>query len=404
MAYGNPNVKFQPKPAKKPFRPHRDRQRPQFRPVSPKVVTTDPATVSPRISVGKVFATVGKSVAPLVASILSPSRVADATINWGPEIHNNFVNAPPDLKEMVISEPEPLNVPVPVGKPYPFNQVDMIRPPIPEIPWADFKTWSYPGVTHSPKVGTTIINVPDFIVYEPIPLEADPYYDLWNIPDDLTFEDLFPETMLRNRHISKTTPETFPKTRSRVNEYGVTIEISRVNVKRKKVTRVKIRPTRQRASKPRKMDRKANRKWIKLAHKFISLTYGTYTEIIDFLEALAWNSYKINHRGNKVPAMALEKGHLGNILIGVMEGKYQLDTDQFLVDVVFMQAQDYIQGKLSKALVKEAIDSGGWNNPMGPQAFVNNINKSIKGLPLDVDNSWVEQQFNKGKDYVSKTF
>ena len=102
--------------------------------------------------------------------------------------------------------------------------------------------------------------------------------------------------------------------------------------------------------------------------------------------------------------MALEKGHLGNILIGVMEGKYELDTDQFLVDVVFMQAQDYIQGKLSKALVKEAIDSGGWNNPMGPQAFVNNVNKSLKDMPLDVDNSWVSQQFEKGKDYVSKTF
>jgi hypothetical protein len=142
-----------------------------------------------------------------------------------------------------------------------------------------------------------------------------------------------------------------------------------------------------------------NRRWIKLAHMLISLTYGTYTEIMDFLQCLAWNSYQMRN-GKKIPAMALSKGSLHEILIGVMEGRYDVDMQGLMVDFTFMQLQDFIIGRFSKALVKQAIDTGGWQSPIGPQAFNRKMFDDSILRNYGLDHSWLQQQYEKGKDYV----
>lgn len=396
MAYGNPVIKPQPRPAV-PRPSERQRNWPANKRVAPKVVTTDPQTTNPRISVPKIAGIVGKTLAPFIASIMSPTRVADATIDWGPELYNNFIDAPPDLKRMVVSEPLAPNIPIPPEmKPYPFNQMSMIRPPIPEIPWAQFPDYNLPGFTKSPIKGTMDINVPDYTVIEPIPFEADPTHDVWDIPHEIPWDVIFPDVVPPRGPHRETEKFRNPRL-SRVNERGITIELSKLPNGR---PRIRIRPQRQRASKPRRSDQKANRKWLKVTHMLISITYGTYTEIMDFLEALAWNSYQMRN-GKKIPAMPLEDGNLINILTGVLEGKYDVDMQQLIVDYAYMQLQDFLIGKMSQGIVSQAIDTGGWQSPIGPEAFVNKMfdNEALKDY--QVDNSWIKSQFEKGMNYVS---
>ena len=310
MAYGNPVIKPQPTPVT-PKPPHKDDYRwPANKRVAPKVVTTVPEVTNPRISVDKILKLVGKTVAPFVAAALSPTRVADATIGWGPELYNDF-DTVATLNDMVIAPPSPYNIPT---ETYVQAFSNYERPILPEIPWADYKTNILPGYTKSPKKGTLIVTVPDYEIAEPIPMDADPAHDIWKVPEDVPFERLYPQP--QDDPAPGIVPEIMPKVQSRVNETGVTLELSKAGPS----LRLKVRPTKQRASVRRRKDVKANRKWLKATHMLISVTFGTYTEILDLLEALAWNSYAMRN-GKKVGAMPLENGKLLNILTGVLEGK-----------------------------------------------------------------------------------
>jgi hypothetical protein len=390
MAYGNPVIKQQPTPVT----PKKPKNRfPANRRVAPKVITTIPEVTNPRISVDKILKLVGKTVAPYVAAALSPTRAADATIDWGPELYNDF-DTIATLNDMVIAPPAPYNIPTET-----FVQAfsNYERPTLPEIPWADYKTSTLPGYTKSPKKGTLIVTVPDYEIPEPIPMDADPAHDIWNVPEDVPFERLFPSPL--DEPSPSLVPEIMPKVQSRVNETGVTLELSR---KGQRDIRLKVRPTKQRASVKRKKDVKANRKWLKATHMLISVTFGTYTEILDLLEALAWNSYQMRN-GKKIPAMPLEEGKLVNILIGVLDGKYDVDMEQLIIDYTYMQLQDYLIGKTSQAITSSVIDSGGWQSPIGPESFVNKKfdNEELDKLP--VDKSFTDYYKQKGIDYVSKT-
>ena len=192
------------------------------------------------------------------------------------------------------------------------------------------------------------------------------------MPEDVPFERLFPSP--QDDPSPSIVPEIMPKVQSRVNETGVTLELSRQG---SRDIRLKVRPTKQRASRRRRSDAKANRKWLKATHMLISVTFGTYTEILDLLEALAWNSYAMRN-GEKVGAMPLENGKLVDILIGVLDGKYDVDMEQLIIDYAYMQLQDFIIGKTSQAITSSVIDSGGWQSPIGPEAFVNKINKETE--------------------------
>lgn len=369
MAYGNPVIK-PTTPISTPKPPHKDDYRwPANQRTAPKVVTTIPEVTNPRVSVDKLLKIAGKTLAPLVASILSPTRVADATIDWGPELYNDF-DTIATLNDMVIAPPAPYNIPTETYV-QPFTEYE--RPNLPEIPWPEIKTDTSPGFTKSPKKGTLIVNVPDYIIAPPIPMDADPNHDIWNVPDDMPFERLFPQPM--DDPAPGVVPEIMPKVQSRVNETGVTLELSKTTTG----IRLKVRPMKQRASRRRRKDVKANRKWLKITHMLISVTFGTYTEILDLLEALAWNSYEMRN-GNKVPAMALENGKLVSILTGVLEGKYDVDMEQLIIDYAFMQLQDFLIGRTSQAITSSVIDSGGWQSPIGPEAFVNKINQGISDV------------------------
>jgi len=54
----------------------------------------------------------------------------------------------------------------------------------------------------------------------------------------------------------------------------------------------------------------------------------------------------------------------------LIDGRYELDMEGFIVDYVTMQAMDALQGKFNKQVVKQSVDQGWWTSPVGPQGFV----------------------------------
>lgn len=421
MAYGNPVIRPLPtsEPQAKFVAPDSGSLSEELRVRNaPKVVTTDPRTRPPNISVPKVASIFGRALTLQLQTLLQPSPLADATIDWGPELYNDFANAPPELKGMVISPPLAPEIGVDNYIPFDPKEVPFELPKIREIPWTPDIDVMDPGTyTKSPKKSTITIAPPDMFVIPPFRFDPDPGHDVWEMdphpqwdfnklrPPVITMPDLDDHPM----DPSRTRPP--PYRRSRTGwpmEPGLTIELTvglrdRVRTVPETQTKpqpiIRLKPRTHRASKPRKADAKMNRRWLKLAHMLISLTYGTYTEIMDFLQCLAWNSYQMRN-GKKIPAMALSKGSLHEILIGVMEGRYDVDMQGLMVDFTFMQLQDYIIGRMSKALVKQAIDSGGWQSPIGPQGFNRRMFDDSILRNYGLDHSWLQQQYQKGKDYV----
>ena len=112
------------------------------------------------------------------------------------------------------------------------------------------------------------------------------------------------------------------------------------------------------------------------------------TPVIDIREKFEWKETGI-----------LPASHL--ITFFDSEGKYDVDMQQLIVDYAFMQLQDFLIGKMSQGIVSQAIDTGGWQSPIGPEAFVNKMfdNEALKDY--QVDNSWIKSQFEKGMNYVS---
>jgi hypothetical protein len=98
---------------------------------------------------------------------------------------------------------------------------------------------------------------------------------------------------------------------------------------------------------------------------------------MDAAEAMAWNIYE-ERDGIRRPAMVLEDGSMIQTFDGLIDGRYDLDIPQFIIDYAYMQSMDFLQGKFSQGVINQSVDKGWWTSPQGPQGFVNNM--QIKGM------------------------
>lgn len=271
--------------------------------------------------------------------------------------------------------------------PMPYKVIEPVEmPPVPEVKW-DQQPPKGPYITRSPKVGTITYVVPDYIVPQPIPLYVD------DLPKE--FEDLplvrqpvpeFITDVKTKPDFDDIPPEEFKqRVRSDVTEEGVEITIQEPKTDTQLET-VKIRRIKTRGSRKRRKDTKAASRWIKLAHKTISMTYGTYTEIKEAIEIFAWSAYQIKN-GKVYYAMQIEKGNIQNVLKGIRTGKYEVDISTFVFDLAMVQMQDWLIGKASKQITSTLIDQGQWSSPQGPQGFINQIQRTskIKEIPWHIE-------------------
>jgi hypothetical protein len=329
-----------------------------------------PEEIKPKISVASILKLAGRTMGS-AASVLYPSQAAQATADMPWMWQATEFDKPPELKGAAIGR---IQLESELVVPHPsVNDFKYERPVLPEIPWQEFKP-DIEGFTRSPKKGTVIVNVPDIWVPPPLTMDPMPEADIWSIPEHTPFDHVWVSPQLEpSPALPDPVPSINPRAPGRVQETGVTIEITKESGR----TQLKLRPQRSRASRSRKKDTKANRKWIKAAHKFVNVTYGTYSEIMDAMEAIAWNIYE-EADGVRRPAMALEDGNMIRTFDGLLDGKYDLDIAQTIIDYAYMQSVDFLQGKFSQGVINQSVDKGWWTSPQGPQGFVNNM--QVKGI------------------------
>jgi hypothetical protein len=345
----------------------------------PKTETRTPRDLLPKIPISKVLSN------NLLSFLVQPSELAgdaETFYDWSKHgenvskqiADNNFVGR--DLA----ARPQQLNdydTDLPTE---PAVNPNFIRPAVPQVQWFD-RPETGPYITSSPKINTIEYVVPDYDVAPPLPVEL-PERHAWF--DPVPAQEI-PE-LTRAFDIPKIpdvdiTPEMIPQRKpDDIRDVGVSIEV-KADPHPDVLPMVRFRPIIIKGSVKRKNDTKAASPWIKLAHKTISLTYGTYTEVMDFVEILVWDAYYIDPRtGKLVYAMFKEDYKLVNVLKGIAEGKYSVDIAATLVDYGVSQAQDILLGKSSQAVTKQVIDTGNWRSPQGPQGFVNKMNKDYRNV------------------------
>ena len=407
MPYYNPEPRFR-KPARRSLRrpetnvdPRREgtsgqKWRSHPRPADkmsssniPRVETRKPRDILPKIPISKVISN------NLLNFLLQPSELAgDAetfydwskhTENVSKEIaKNNFVGR--DLA----ARPQPLqdyDTELPTK---PADNPNFVRPAVPTVKWFE-RPETGPYISKSPKIGTIEYVVPDYDAGPPVPVEL-PDIHTWfdevpaqEIPELVKEFDIpkIPDVEIAPEMVRQKKPDE-------IREVGLSIEVTEVP---NKLPVVKFRPMVVRGSTPRKNDTKAHSNWIKLAHKSISLTYGTYTEIMDFVEILVWDAYYIDPKTNKlVYAMFKEDYKIINVLNGIAQGKYSVDIAATLVDYGVSQAQDILIGRASKAVTREVVDLGSWRSPQGPQGFINKMQKDYRNVLSQYEKQTTNEQ------------
>lgn len=339
---------------------------------APRLQQKPPEKYNPKLPLSVISRFIGRTLGAQIAPLIEATPTADATYDPGPYFWQNpDFDVSPELQDMsrgLLELPEvEIYTPSPsTGDWGSFKE----RPPLPEIPWRDFRP-DVPGFSRSPKKGTLRINVPQHIVPNPLSVNNDPNNELYKDPE--VFEEPFPELPKVGDDIDNlpSLPKKL-KGMPKANEKGVTIEFVNTDAG----VQIAVKPMTARANISRKQDTKANRKWIKLAHKLVNVTYGTYSEIMDFTEALAQNVYMYSGE-NKISAMYLNKGDMIKTFQGLIDGRYDLDLPAFLVDYAVMQTTDFITGKVSQKVTKDAVDAGWWTSAQGPQGFINQQTKGF---------------------------
>ena len=350
---------------------------------APKIEPRDPKSTPPKISVGSLTRLLGKTLAPYVGPMIEAKPTAEATP--GPWVWQqpDFDIAPEletlDVDPRVQKRPE-IELPKTETTDY-----ELERPELPEVSWPEIRKPGVVGISRSPKIGTVVIRLPqDYYVPAPIRVDPQPEGSIWDVPDDVPIEILAPRREdAPEIDIEAPKPQKRGTARKPADLYDETLNIE-IKADPDGQPTIHLRPGRARASERRKKDTKANRAWIKAAHKLINVTYGTYSEIIDFVDALVWNVYDVNEKGELVYAMALEGGKAHMVIDGLMRGKYEIDMGQFIIDYAVMQTQDMIMGKMSQALVKETIDKGQWTSPMGPQGMLSRVQKEFQNVSQNI--------------------
>lgn len=364
------------------------------RKVAPKVEVRDPAKTKPKVSIRSITRLFGTTVGSAVIPAITATPTSEAIP--GPWVwQQDDFDIAPELEGLDV-DPRYQNRPeIPVPEPA-IGDIVITPVSLPEIPWKEWKYEPKEGFTRTPKIGTVEILLPyDYYIPPPVRLDPFPDADIWQDtevpleviwPEDYPSIDILPpqvdtevkkDAKDKKRKRQKDTSDV--KTKKGTLTLTETVLNIEIVAQEKGSPIIRLRNSKNRTSLKRKKDTKANRRWIKAAHKLINTTYGTWSEYQDLVDALAWNVYDVTDDG-LVYAMALEDGKVVKVLEGLVEGKYELDTGQFIIDYVTMQAQDMIQGRASKALTKEVIDNGNWQSPFGPQGMLSRPTQGVENV------------------------
>jgi hypothetical protein len=320
---------------------------------------------------------------PLLRMLFTPSSLAEPWLDemtpWkARELTDKYIRETnPFLDQMAVRPQQEEIVPFELPT-MPLVEPAFIRPKVPVVPWYDIPPTG-PFISKSPKIGTITYRPAPYMVPAPAIIEIPPYHPMFQEPAPLEIPELLTEFELETKpQVDQSYDFPKPGRTNKISERVISIEVQ-LDAKLQPI--VRFRNSRVKASTRRKRDVKANSKWIKMANLGISLTYGTYTEIMDFVEILVWDAYYKDPRSGKYRfAMHETDQNIVDTLKGIAEGKYSVDIGATLIDYTVSQAQDILIGQMSRLVTRELIDSGNWQSPQGPQGFVNKMQKDYKNV------------------------
>lgn len=353
---------------------------PKAKPKSPTVETRNPTDFIGKVPINKIFNLPGFNV---LKNVLTPSTLAEPwldeiTPQKAAERQSKYIReVNPGLDDLIV-QPEPI-------KEYEFElptepvaDPQFIRPQVPIVRWNDTPPTG-PFITTSPKIGTITYRPPRYHVPPPYLVEVPQVHPIFSEPTPLEIPQLLKGFDVETKPKIDTSYRMPPIGKTNlISDRVMVIDVS-TDVKMDPI--VRFRESKVKASTLRKREKKASSKYIKMAQMAISLTYGTYTEIMDFVEILVWDAYIYNPKTKTMMyAMHHADGDILVVLDGIATGKYSVDIASTLVDYTISQAQDIIIGKISRSITSEVIDSGNWHSPQGPQGFVNKMQKDYKNV------------------------
>lgn len=364
----------------------RTRARPQPKPqAKPPVVPQrgkDLQTLRPWVTIARAL---GLRALP-GALLFAPSRTADPKLDEYPypgDLRTGDYTPPvgkpvvlPPRAEPQIAEPSSPEVPTdplpPVPVDLPFDVPEISEPVAPPLenpirrvvtdvrvkPNGDGEIWIRPGqapqrewpviVPISPREQERVVERPTDL---PAPL---PYRDSDPAPHGL------PEPRRQRRRTNR--PAETVRRKGETTEKVIQIEEHGPDIR----LRVRTRTARSGRNR-RRRDGKYNTV-IGQVMEAIDMTFGTYTEVMDFAEAVAWNIYGQNVAGENALAMTLENGSYVGVMKGVLDGRYDLDPIGAMTDYAAAQSQDKFIGRLSKAQ-QQTFNELGWESPIGWEGY-----------------------------------
>ena len=110
----------------------------------------------------------------------------------------------------------------------------------------------------------------------------------------------------------------------------------------------------------RKDDKKTSARHYAAVMKFVSQTFGTASEVLDFVEAIAWNlkvdGEVVGHKSYKEQIAIMAEIAKGNVDVDRIE----FDFDQFKKDIAVMLSMDAVVGGISSGAAKAAVEANIW--------------------------------------------
>ena len=184
--------------------------------------------------------------------------------------------------------------------------------------------------------------------YSPDPLyEGDPDWELENAPGTELNPEYIPEPPHRRIADRKLRPKLRLSGRLRVDFGGDgTIRI--------RAPKPQLNP------KPRPERRGRDVKGGYIASlRVVNKTLGTITELADFVDAIAWNTYGIDPKTGQVAyGMHITDGDLAELAANVAKGEFKVDMIGALHDLAVQELMDIGIGKFNKTVAKELKKAG----------------------------------------------
>lgn len=131
--------------------------------------------------------------------------------------------------------------------------------------------------------------------------------------------------------------------------------------------------------------------WYSSIMHTITRTLGAASEVVDVMEAMAWNLYSLDGRGRAVQTMLKYNRNMAFSFREYALGRARLDTWGFVTDAAIQQWSDAAYAFQAREQDRLALQLG-WKAPVGITSHYRGMMRGTKEWEDDVSSSWIRSQ------------